>query len=509
MTRVISSVLADKEQLGGSDDIRYVETIRSVSKSGASGNFAVSPESIAAIKSYISRFSGNTDPELKELRNDLIELFGEDGTGGEFKKVMGSASSAFDEKINAMISSAEIYEFGKINLGHAEIDKPSKPQTKNQKRSYVTFGKLVTCLMGAPLTTGNFAEVQLYFYTFNSDAGAMNSRNIAEFPISVSTLRSSLSEAIKSDPKMPIKKIMRVLISLINDSSAPAYGIKGPPKLPEGKTEPDKDAKARNNSNSEKMKEYRCKTPNFKKGMIEYMMDSILIGDKPVLRVHFFDRRSTPNDEALYLLDVAMSSGGSAELLNLVNDLQHGGNIVESGTLKAAEQAGIVNVTEVKGKKSYSLNTNNKTLKAFIKRTVPSLTYGTPGSLMTSFSLQSIDMQDFETALLIQSANGTKVPGQPNTESPQNDMQVYPMNISAGMMGCPLIDYAQEFFVDMDTGTSIDNIYVVNGIRHDISPGSFKTDLELKLTRTTGANSAIDSKIRTLLKTIDDKAKGT
>lgn len=509
MTRVITDILADKEQLGGSDDIRYVETIRSVSKSGAGGNFAVSPESIAAIKSYISRFAGNSDPELKELRSDLVELFGEDGTGGEFKKVMSSASAAFDEKINAMLSSAELYEFGKINLGHAEIDRPARPQSKNQKRSYVTFGKLAACLLGAPLTTGNFAEVQLYFYTFNSDAGAMNGRNIAEFPIPASTLRSALSEAIKSDPKMPVKKIMRVLISLVNDASAPAYGIKGPPKLPEGKSEPDKDAKARNSANSEKMKEYRCKTPNFKKGMIEYMMDSIRIGDKPVLRVHFFDRRSTPNDEALYLLDVAMSSGGSSELLTLVNDLQQGSNIVETGTLKAAEQAGIVNVTDVKGKKSYSLNTNNKSLKTFIKRTVPSLTYGTPGSLMTSFSLVSVDMQDFETALLIQSANGTKVPGQPNTDSPQNDMQVYPMNINASMLGCPLIDYAQEFFIDMDTGTSIDNIYVVNGIRHEISPGSFKTDLELKLTRTTGANSAIDSKIRTLLKTIDDKTKDT
>ena len=60
----------------------------------------------------------------------------------------------------------------------------------------------------------------------------------------------------------------------------------------------------------------------------------------------------------------------------------------------------------------------------------------------------------------------------------------------------------------MDTGTSLDNIYVVNGVSHSISPGSFKTDLELKLTRTTGAASAIDSKIRSILKNIDSKTKG-
>ena len=100
------------------------------------------------------------------------------------------------------------------------------------------------------------------------------------------------------------------------------------------------------------------------------------------------------------------------------------------------------------------------------------------------------------------------MPGNQQPDSPQNDMQIFPMNFGATIMGCPLIDYAQEFFIDLDTGTSLDNIYVVNGINHSISPGSFKTDLELKLTRTTGAASAIDSKIRTVLKNIDDKTKG-
>jgi hypothetical protein len=175
----------------------------------------------------------------------------------------------------------------------------------------------------------------------------------------------------------------------------------------------------------------------------------------------------------------------------------------------AAAKAEIVNVNTVNGKESYTLNSNSKTLKDYIKRTVPSITYGTPTSVMSSFSVQSIDMQDFETVLLIQATNGTRVPGQQQLNSPQNDMQIYPMNFSASIFGCPLIDYAQEFFIDMSTGTSLDNIYVVNGISHKLTQGSFKTDLELKLTRTTSAASAIDSKIRTLLANIDKKTAGT
>jgi hypothetical protein len=237
------------------------------------------------------------------------------------------------------------------------------------------------------------------------------------------------------------------------------------------------------------------------------MLDSVLIDGRPVLRVHFFDKRSTPNDEALYLLDVSMNNGPK-ELNALVSGLQQGSIGNDTSVLKAAADAGIVNVADNKGKETYTLNTNSRALKAFIKRTVPSLTYGTPTSVMTGFSMQSIDMQDFETALLIQAANGTRVPMNQQLDSPQNDMQIFPMNFSTSILGCPLIDYAQEFFIDLDTGTSLDNIYVVNGINHSISPGSFKTDLELKLTRTTGAASAIDSKIRTVLKNIDDKTKG-
>jgi len=254
---------------------------------------------------------------------------------------------------------------------------------------------------------------------------------------------------------------------------------------------------------------YKCKSTSFSKPIIEYKMDSIRISDKPVLRIHFFDKRCTPNDEALYLLDASLSGGGSVELNSLVGALQQGdvGNFTT--VLQQAEAAKIVNVSTVKDKKTYTLNTNNRALKSFIKRTVPYLSYGTPTSMMQTFSLQSIEMADFETALLMQAANGSRIPGQQFLDSPQNDMQIFPMNVSVSMLGCPLIEYAQEFFIDLDTGTSLDNIYVVNGVRHEIAPGTFKTDLDLKLTRSTGAGSAIDTKIRNLLKTIDSKQTGS
>jgi hypothetical protein len=507
VNKTVSEILADTTDAKTAEDIRYAEIVRSVSRAGASGRFGISADELDQIKAYLNRLNGTTDGDLPQLRAGLVEIFGEDGTGGEFKKLNDDATRVFNDKINSMQTSAELKEFGKRGVANKEVSDTSIPYSaQGVSRQYVTFGKFVACMLGSPLTKGSFAEVQLYFYTFNSDAGAMNRRNIAEFPIPIQSIRTAFAEPIKLDPKMPLRKMMRIMLTLVNESSAPAYGMDQPPKLAEGQTESKADVEKRNATNAANMESYGCRSTSFKRPMVEFMMDSIAIDGKPVLRIHFFDKRNTPNDEAIHLLDVSMSSGPK-ELLSLVSTLQQGTQ-GDTSVLQEAARAGIVNVNNIKGKETYTLNTNSKALKNFLKRTVPSITYGTPTSVMMDFNVQSIDMQDLETALLKQAAVGTRVPGQQQLDSPQNDMQIYPMNFSTTIFGCPLIDYAQEFFIDLDTGTSLDNIYVVNGVTHNIDKGRFTTSLELKLTRTTSAASAIDSKIRSLLSNIDSKTKG-
>ena len=47
------------------------------------------------------------------------------------------------------------------------------------------------------------------------------------------------------------------------------------------------------------------------------------------------------------------------------------------------------------------------------------------------------------------------------------------------MLGCPIIRYAQHFFVDFGTGTSVDDVYYVKTVNHRITPGSFTTSVSL------------------------------
>ena len=47
------------------------------------------------------------------------------------------------------------------------------------------------------------------------------------------------------------------------------------------------------------------------------------------------------------------------------------------------------------------------------------------------------------------------------------------------MLGCPIIEYGQQFFLDLNTGTTADNLYTVTNISHALSSGKFETSFNL------------------------------
>jgi uncharacterized ferritin-like protein (DUF455 family) len=50
------------------------------------------------------------------------------------------------------------------------------------------------------------------------------------------------------------------------------------------------------------------------------------------------------------------------------------------------------------------------------------------------------------------------------------------------MLGCPVVAIGQTFYVTANTGTTLDNIYVVKSISHSISEGNFSTTISLDAT---------------------------
>ena len=58
-------------------------------------------------------------------------------------------------------------------------------------------------------------------------------------------------------------------------------------------------------------------------------------------------------------------------------------------------------------------------------------------------------------------------------------MTIKPVELSLDIFGCPFINFGQQFFVDFQTNTTIDDIYAVSGVSHSMSPGEFKSQIKL------------------------------
>ena len=58
-------------------------------------------------------------------------------------------------------------------------------------------------------------------------------------------------------------------------------------------------------------------------------------------------------------------------------------------------------------------------------------------------------------------------------------LRVLPSQANITVFGCPFVNFAQYIFLDFETNTTIDNQYAVTGIKHEITPGKFTTQLTL------------------------------
>jgi len=116
-----------------------------------------------------------------------------------------------------------------------------------------------------------------------------------------------------------------------------------------------------------------------------------------------------------------------------------------------------------------------------MKKIMPSVTYGSQNSGIIEASLSSMNEAKLNTIYLTRSDRGadgnqiaTKVQFKKNMP-----LKILPSQASITTWGCPYANFAQYMFLDFETGTTIDNMYAITGIKHNLSPGKFTTSLTL------------------------------
>jgi hypothetical protein len=138
------------------------------------------------------------------------------------------------------------------------------------------------------------------------------------------------------------------------------------------------------------------------------------------------------------------------------------------------------------GLETAAIPKDRKSFRDAISKTVPTINLGSNGSLVLSINAASKTEGSSATSNLYESIKqrGTKATLGDNglTETNSLPLRVLPVQLTMTTVGVPTAQAYQSYFIDFDTGTSLDNIYQCTQIQHSIAQGKFTTNWTFILT---------------------------
>lgn len=538
--QMISSFLAEHlnalEAVDGSttsDDV--AREIRE--RINVSNNTAYSSSSVVTRKLFLAfqEFVKPTDgkvPSDELLIEKLEELVGDPTSGTEgaisqegSKRSLGAEVNA---KLDAILKTSDPW---KIDVSPGSFIGKSVSEAGITPERTVSLGKILMAFVGAPLAgSGRFDEVQLMFYRFNNQAAAARDLpSIASFLVDIDNLSADMRDLIQTSPGMSISAFMSTLNDkVIGKKGNPSYGmtdvqsrLTAAGNITVEATDSETEAAAAerrqnaiqdiNNAVEVRLgqiyQDGEFAEPSFKQPQIRISFETMpafvrknddtfkIDPSKSILRVHIFDTQASPNVDQQFLINASTDKNfttalglGSSSSPEAV--AAEGGGTPPSegsdGEVTAAAERGDIETLTPNEETQYQVYVSkipNSEIKRIIKSSAPSLTFGVGFTALNSISMSSSTNGSVPQVLLLNAlkeANRDPAGSGPTAGSSEfEDIQVIPASATANMLGCPLVEYGQHFYVDMGTGTTADNMYYVTGIEHTIRPGEFITSLSL------------------------------
>lgn len=347
---------------------------------------------------------------------------------------------------------------------------------KKADKKIVSFAKIMsTFVVPALLTSDSKVDLQLMFYSFNQQAGAVAGTNIGEFPVEMQVFIDQWRDHIakRGTENITIEEFVGVLSdATVNDVRSVGYGLRSfyTYDSKAGFVEDPTAVGKRESRDAELLGKHGV----FKKPVIDIFIESAPTKNNTrVMRIHVYDKQSHPYRSAGAFL---RASDGSSTFYEVTREKLK----------RAAENADANNATLIKELASQIISdsrgvrqidgSSNSSLKTAIAMTVPTLVYGTNCSSITSANLSSQHEALLSTVQMLRA--GKKNNTQPNGAGTGGlPLRIIPSQLQLSTLGCSLIQLAQLWFIDFMTGTTIDNIYIVTQLQHSIAPGKFESQV--------------------------------
>ena len=416
---------------------------------------------------------------------------------------------------------------------------------------WVSLGKLVTVMVGHPLAaTGRFDEVQVLFYTFNECSGAMQSRPVSDFPIRFSAFFQRIVDAVDSNSNLTTSRIETILARFVNNGAAQAYGFKdiySEQREDQERLDAEREAvrearvAAREeheedeaalsaeltrldtrlediNKSAYDMRTFQAKRmhklgmwrPRFKIPRLKFLYEAVpalvyssaggvpsVNRNKTILRIHVMDSNSSSHPGEQLVLDT-ITAGEAPAVFSMsttgADNVGQGAEILR-GVLDAEliePRAPVQDDPAEASIQRMAAAVSREAIHDYLRKTVPTVQFGTAFSPFSSVSISGMSSGALFDALLSDTfRDDDDDPQEQGTNtSGIDEVTVVPVTAKASSLGNPMFHYGQQFYLDLKTGTTADNIFTVRDVTHNISPGTFTTDLSFY---PAGQNATVDS----------------
>jgi len=384
---------------------------------------------------------------------------------------------------------------------------PNHPSRVKDNSNWCSFGRLASLFIGAPLMeTKRFNEVQLIFYTFNDKASYMYNQNIASFPIEMNG-NTGFPKLFEEWQKEKVQISVASFMGFVNryflsSMACKAYGFNNLfTRDEDGKAViANEDNVSELSSGKDRVLERAYQGSGmataFKLPRVRMIPECVphkkaktsdedAFGPQDtILRLHFFDdsaaKYSGLHDILGALRNTEMGAVRAAATQVAADENSEDSNWAEIGSTfeNKLKESGILEAID--GTDFYRIKGGSPALKHYIKSNMPSITYGSQNCGLTSLSVGSMHNSADTTIHMLRAQRGsTSDSGTPGEQDRGLPLRMMPMQASGESFGCPILNHGQQFFIDMGTGTTVDNVYAISGLDHSIEPGKFMTKFKL------------------------------
>lgn len=393
------------------------------------------------------------------------------------------------------------------------LNVPAKTKVNKGMKQCVSFGKLFSVfalqsILGLPDSVQN--ETQVFFYGLNEQCGPSSALNIASFPIDMNVFMDQFTDLAKSKggAAITLEDFLQLTINAqFLDKRAIGYGLREFYKPYEKGKEAELQTGKNNEANFEsKQAAYSAKYGAFKQPTIEMMIEcsheapeeegesdilQLLAysaanaspvglpemkakGATKIMRIHIYDRQTSAHRGPAALMRSRdgghfVSVPSSPEALKKAADIDKFANsaLAAAKIEAAATPDGAIRLVD-----PYK---NNQAIKNTVAKLVPTIRFGSNGTTITQANLSSKADPLLSTVQMIRSQTVKNTAAPNGAGSMGLPLRIIPAQLTMTTLGNPLATMAQQYFIDFQTGTTLDNLYIVTGLTHNFAPGKFDT----------------------------------